>query len=958
MEILIYNDLAYGKNKKAIETTILHLREGNFRAADVKKMQNANLYRAKLDDSNRLLFKIGVFQEKKYIFVLEVIQNHEYEKSRFLNGVAIDEKKLTTINDVNEVQDTDIQPIGFINEKKKTFHLLDKILSFDEIQSEILNLPAPSIIIGSAGSGKTALTLEKVKQLPGKILYTTLSSFLVENASNLYSSFEYENEKQEVEFLSFFEYMCTIDVPKGKEVDFRAFDNWIGRYKQSHKIKDSYKIFEEFKGVLTGSVVDKPYLSLADYTNLGVKQSVFSESERGLIYDLFTKYLDWLKDEKHFDANILSYKLLAKVVAKYDYVIVDEVQDITNIQLMLVLKSLNQAQNFVLCGDSNQIVHPNFFSWSQIKTLFYKQELKGDIIRILATNYRNTPEVTRIANQLLLIKNARFGSIDKESTYLVKPNSKHNGVVEFLENTAQIRADLNQKTKLSTKFAVLVLRNDDKALAKTYFNSPLLFSIQEAKGLEYENIILFNTISNYDAAFRELTKGVSGEDLLEENLKYNRGKDKTDKSLDEYKFYVNSLYVGITRAVKNLYVIETNKKHELLTLLGLIDFKKSSSVQNQSSSKEDWQQEARKLEMQGKQEQADAIRKQILHFQPVPWEVITRNYLPVLRKQALNPDLFNKKAKDKIFEYAIYYGEESTINQLSALKYRPADRWKEEGKGILKRLLSEYQQDNLKVLEPKLNKFGIDFRNEMNLSPFMLAISYGANNIVEYLLNNGAKTNLTDNFGRNPLQMCLLRAYLDQSFKAKVINKFYQKLKIDSIKLKIDNKLIKIDSHQAEYLMLNFMLSVLRTKLIAGTQVGRNFNNETPYFETLDFAQFYKGLSPIVIPEYRQNRSYISSILSKNEVNREDRYNKKLFVRLQQGMYLPNPLLEIMIDEEWVNIYDLIDLEDIQINHAKANKGIILQIKNYRKQLTENPNNKIDQYQYWREANAHYFKDV
>ena len=58
--------------------------------------------------------------------------------------------------------------------------------------------------------------------------------------------------------------------------------------------------------------------------------------------------------------------------------------------------------------------------------------------------------------------------------------------------------------------------------------------------------------------------------------------------------------------------------------------------------------------MQGKQEQADAIRLQILHVQPVPWEIITRRGLQDLVKQALNPDSFNKKAKDRLFEYALY----------------------------------------------------------------------------------------------------------------------------------------------------------------------------------------------------------------------------------------------------------------------------------------------------------------
>jgi hypothetical protein len=757
MDVLIYNNLSYDKLKDKVTKVIALLQKGDFRSADVKKMSNTGYYRAKLDETNRLLFSIGAFGGKKYIFILEVILNHAYDKSRFMQGLSVDENKLIQVANEQQLTGEETTAIGYINPQRKSFHLLDKILCFDDIQEEILHLPSPNIIIGSAGSGKTALTLEKVKNLTGKVLYVTLSTFLVENASLLYYSFDFENDKQEVEFLSFFEYLSTIDVPKGKEIEFRNFEQWISKHRQSHKIKDAYKVFEEFKGVITGSVVDKPYLSLQDYLSLGIKQSIFPVAERGQIYDLFVKYLDWLKSSGFFDSNLVSYNLLNRVEPGYDYVVVDEVQDITNVQLMLILKSLNNPANFILSGDSNQIVHPNFFSWSQIKTLFYKQDIKANIIRVLATNYRNTPEVTKIANQLLLIKNARFGSIDKESTYLVKPNSKHAGVVEFLENNTSVKADLNQKTRQSAKFAVLVLRNEDKAAAKAFFQTPLLFSIQEAKGLEYESIILFNAISGYDKEFRELTAGVTPEDLNEENLKFSRAKDKADKSLDEYKFYVNSLYVGITRAVKNLYVIETNKKHELLFLLGLTNFKQQSSIKGQSSSKEEWQREARRLEMQGKQEQADAIRRQILQVQPVPWEVTTRSGLPELFKQALNPDAFNKKAKDRLFEYALYYNERSYHSQLAHLKYRPAERWEQEGKSILKRMLSDYQTDNVKLLEPKLQRYGIDFRNELNLSPFMIAITQGAEKIAAYLAEKGAKVNLTDIFGRNALHLVQIR---------------------------------------------------------------------------------------------------------------------------------------------------------------------------------------------------------
>jgi hypothetical protein len=203
MNILTYNNLEPGKLNDKIKKVKAFLEEGNFRAADVKKMPNTGFYRAKLDDTNRLLFSIRTFENKKYLLILEVILNHAYEKSKFLNGAVIDETKLVSIVSEKDIIIEEDTSIGFINPLKKSFYLLDKILSFDDKQEEILNLPAPIIIIGSAGSGKTALTLEKAKTLTGKILYITLSSYLVENASLLYSSFEYETRSKRLSFCHF-----------------------------------------------------------------------------------------------------------------------------------------------------------------------------------------------------------------------------------------------------------------------------------------------------------------------------------------------------------------------------------------------------------------------------------------------------------------------------------------------------------------------------------------------------------------------------------------------------------------------------------------------------------------------------------------------------------------------------------------------------------------------------------
>jgi superfamily I DNA/RNA helicase len=241
------------------------------------------------------------------------------------------------------------------------------------------------------------------------------------------------------------------------------------------------------------------------------------------------------------------------------------VQDITTVQLALVLKTLKRPGHFLLCGDSNQIVHPNFFSWSQVKSLFWKDPKLAERqeLRVLTANFRNGLEATRVANQLLKIKHRRFGSIDRESNFLVQAVGGEAGQVALMPDKDATKRELDQKIRQSTQFAVLVMRDEDKAEARKHFATPLLFSIHEAKGLEYENIVLYRFISDHRAEFSEIVDGVEPADLAVDTLDYRRAKDKSDKSLEVYKFFVNALYVALTRAIRNVYVIESDTAHPL-----------------------------------------------------------------------------------------------------------------------------------------------------------------------------------------------------------------------------------------------------------------------------------------------------------------------------------------------------------------------------------------------------------
>ena len=159
------------------------LAAGDFRSAEVKKVGD-NLYRARLDRSNRLLFSLYRHDGEPYALILEYIPAHAYEKSRFLSrGVTIDEDRIPAVG-ADAAQTAPNLP--YVNPRSPRFHLLDKVLSFDEDQEAIYRQSPPLVIIGSAGSGKAALALQKVKDARGDILCATRSPFRVQSARDLY----------------------------------------------------------------------------------------------------------------------------------------------------------------------------------------------------------------------------------------------------------------------------------------------------------------------------------------------------------------------------------------------------------------------------------------------------------------------------------------------------------------------------------------------------------------------------------------------------------------------------------------------------------------------------------------------------------------------------------------------------------------------------------------------------
>ncbi len=905
MKILEYTGLDISGVKASYRKVTDAIARLDFRAAQVKKLANLShgkFYRARLDGADRLLFSLIRHGDEVCALMLEVIANHDYDKSRFLRGTAIDESKIPDIEADEAIKEA--QPMRYLHPERTAVHLLDKPISFDDTQDAVYRQPAPLIVVGSAGSGKTALTLEKLKHAEGEVLYVTHSAFLAQSARDLYYANGFEHTGQDAVFLSYREFVESIHVPPGREASWRDFAGWFARIRQSFKGFDAHQVFEEIRGVLAAGASG---MSREAYRALGVRQSIFPVGQRDALYELFEKYRAWLVEAKLYDLNLVAQEWQALAAPRYDFVVIDEVQDITTVQLALVLKTLKKPGHFLLCGDSNQIVHPNFFSWSQVKSLFWQDPALAErqALSVLTANFRNGLEATRVANQLLKIKQRRFGSIDRESNFLVQAVGGEAGQVALMPDKDASKRELDQKIRQSVDFAVLVMRDEDKAEARKHFATPLLFSIHEAKGLEYENIVLYRFISDHRAEFSDIVDGVDKADLAMETLDYRRAKDKSDKSLEVYKFYVNALYVALTRAIKNIYVIESDTAHPLF---GLLDLNLGQvKVEARQATLEDWQKEARKLELQGKQEQAEAIRRSILKQTPVPWPVLEESRVRELLVKVFREQVPGSKLKQQLFEYATCFDEPQLARWLlQEAKHEQARSFAQQRPTLKRKTYVPYFASHFKDILKQCNQHGIEHRLPMNQTPLMAAAAAGNVALVEALLALGANREAVDHYGYNALHWAMHEAFQNEKFARGPFAALYEQLAPASIDVNTGERLVRIDRHLSEYLLFQSLWVLFKSRF---THIQRR-NNAA--FETQSILDAWQHLPANVVRPERNKRAHLSNVLSRNEVERDYAYNRALFVRIAQGWYQFNPKLCVRSGQgdaaSWTPVYAALNL--------------------------------------------------
>lgn len=490
----------------------------------------------------------------------------------------------------------------------------------------------------------------------------------------------------------------------------------------------------------------------------------------------------------------------------------------------------------------------------------------------------------------------------------MKPVPGEEGSVRAFALSSPAVRELDERTRQSTRVAVVVLREEHKAEARQRFRTPLVFSIHEAKGLEYETVILYRLIGSERRLYAELAEGISPADLdSEEALEYRRARDKADRSGELYKFFVNSLYVGITRAVREVLLVEDDLAHPLLALLDVARAESAADVKAERATAEEWQREAHRLEAQGKREQAEAIRTTVLRLAPVPWQPMDRDGAADVAARALAAGSVSTKAKQRLYEFACFHDEWALAERLvTEGGFAPASQIPQQGAAIRQRLLAPYAGKKLKDVLAETERYGVDFRTPAGVTPLMAA-AYACNvPLVEALLERGASREARDHLGRTAMHWLLRRAYARDEEPAALVGTTWDLVAPASFDVDVDGRLVQIGREQAEFFVFSVMLA--RLSDLFRWRTGRYQGVTSAFLREGGFEAF----PDVMVKPERKRRAYVSAVLARAEAGSSYRPARRLWIRERQGHYVPNPALKLRVrqpdgTDAWLPILEVLN---------------------------------------------------
>ena len=279
------------------------------------------------------------------------------------------------------------------------------------------------------------------------------------------------------------------------------------------------------------------------YLKLDEQYCLYSSSQRELLYELTLRYQMFLSAEGKVDENDIARQFLNRLmnqnVPLFDFVIADEIQDLTEIQIYCLIRLARNRNNLLFSGDINQTIRPTYFHTGRIESILKTSNTHlGFIKHQLVKNYRSTKEVVDLANQVVNLRIQRLG-LNKKNDYHEIPIRGEQHPIYYFDAKHPLEMVKLIETGLNRHYVAIVVPDEEekKNFERLTQQKGAVFTVEEIKGIEKDYIICYNVMTKYKTAW---------ETILNQDVMYQ----------NQYRYYFNLLYVALTRARHHLCFIE------------------------------------------------------------------------------------------------------------------------------------------------------------------------------------------------------------------------------------------------------------------------------------------------------------------------------------------------------------------------------------------------------------------
>ncbi len=365
-------------------------------------------------------------------------------------------------------------------------------------------------------------------------------------------------------------YLFADDLPQSfRNIRNRSFGDEEKRKFLDELIETYHTLKNQYRTQWQKNITEMGMRDLDDYYNvMGELSDISDRHLKKVCYEFckdYDRYFKSISDvvRLRIDDNELARLVMAQpefmkeLKGRYDLVIIDEVQDYTDVQVFLI--SLLAKKLLIIAGDQHQIINPSFFHPDKLKFLpkiTENTEPENNEIQTLGINFRSTSVVIRLLNNLIQFRQKKIGNMEKrtENPEVILEN-KESLIQKFRNEIMLLNCDdvesmdhlFSTFNGHNTEFSYVAVLVPDEEMKQMFlkrweFLNTMIFTLSEIKGLEYQFVICCNMISsNFDTWSRILN---------------SQGKIKETR----YRFIFNQLYVAVSRSIKSITFVESFSK--------------------------------------------------------------------------------------------------------------------------------------------------------------------------------------------------------------------------------------------------------------------------------------------------------------------------------------------------------------------------------------------------------------